>query len=229
MIPSSRWFPTSWADRILWYANFTAQFILVAEVLGLTDKVQQVKDDNLVMQFLGGADTGIEAYHAGFRQYRRIITEEAVGTPTPDFPDNPTFALPKIVATGLFTRLDKLRDQIMNADNYTDEIGALLGILPKKTDSIAPGDRKPALKGHAMPEQQILVDFVRGDSDGINLRLSVDGGAPVNMGNFYKSPVSITVPGDASKPHEVEITGRYIEGNTPVGQNSDPIKLVSQP
>ena len=229
MIPSYRWFPSSLAERVLWFANFTAQFALVADLLGLTDKVQQVNDDNLVMQFIGQADTSIEAYHEGIRQYRRIITEDAPGTATPDFPDNPMLALPKVVATGIFTRTDKLRDQIMNADKYTNEIGGLLDILVKKTDSISPEDKVLTLKGQAMPAQQIQVEFVRGDSDGITLQMRVDGGEWVNAGNFYKSPVVINVPGDASKAHEVELRGRYLEFNTPVGQNSATIMLVSQP
>jgi len=228
MIPSPRWFPTNLAERVLWYANFAMQFALVAESLGLADKIPQVNDDNLVMQFMGGADTSVNAYQASIQQFRRIITEGAPGTTTPKFPDNLTLALPKVVATGLFTRIDKLRGQIMKADNYTNEIGALLDILVKGKDSIASEDRKPALKGRTMPAQQILVEFVRGDSDGINLRMSIDGGEPINAGNFYKSPVLLNVPGDASKPHEVEIIARYIEDNTPVGQNSDEIKLVSQ-
>lgn len=229
MLPSPRWFPTNLAERVLWYANFAVQFALVADALGLTAKVAQVNDDNLVMQFIGEAITSLDAYDEGVRQYQKIITEGAPGTPTPEFPDNPTLALPKIVTTGIFTRLDKLVDQIREADNYTDEIGGLLGILPKKTDSISPDDKVLTLKGQTMPAQQIKIEFVRGDSDGIALQMRVDGGEWTNAGNFYKSPVVINVPGDASKAHEVELRGRYLEGNTPVGQNSATITLVSQP
>ena len=213
----------------MWYANFAVQFALVADTLGLTAKVAQVNDDNSVMQFIGEAITNLDAYDEAVRQYQRIITEGAPGTPTPEFPDNPTLALPKIVTTGIFTRLDKLVDQIKEADNYTDETGGLLGILPKKTDSIAPEDKAPTLKGEALPAQQLKIEFVRGDSSGIALQMRVDGGEWTNAGNFYKSPVVITVSGDASKAHEVELRARYLEGNAPVGQNSATTTLISQP
>lgn len=230
MIPSHKWFPLSLAERVLWFANFAAQFAIIADTLGMTAKVAQVNDDNTVMQFIGEADTNVNAYQEAVRQYRKIITEQSPGTPTPEFPDNPTLALPKVVTTGIFTRLDKLVDQIREADNYTDEIGGLLGILPKKADSVAPEDKIPTLKSESLPAQQVKVEFVRGDSDGIALQMRIDGGGEwTNAGNFYKSPITITVPGDASKAHEVELRARYLEGNTPVGQNSATIRLISQP
>ena len=54
----------------------------------------------------------------------------AIGDPTPAFPANPAFALPEVVPTGIYQRLIELVDRIRSAPAYTDEIGALLGIIP---------------------------------------------------------------------------------------------------
>lgn len=229
MVPSSRWFPTNLQDRVAWFGNFNNQFAQVAVTLDLADKVVSVADDNLVMQFLGAGDLEAAAYLEAVRQYRRIITEGDIGDPVPQFPANPSLELPKVVTTGIFERLDKLVDRIRAADNYTDEIGALLQILPKPPTHKPADELKPELKETVMPAQQIEYRFTVGDTDGINLQIEVDGAAWQDAGNFAKSPAVVTVPGDATKPHQVNARARYLDGNQPVGQNSDIVSAVSEP
>jgi len=109
MIPSNRWFPTTLAARGAWYANFATQFERIAVSLGFTAAdITEVNNDNDVMQFVGQADTEVEAYEKAVRAYRKTVTEGDVGDATPDFPANPAFALPVVVPTGIFERLDKL-------------------------------------------------------------------------------------------------------------------------
>ena len=79
-------------------------------------------------------------------QYREVITEGDIGDPTPDFPANPAFALPVVQPTGIFERLNNLVERIRVAPNYTPETGALLGIIPTASESIAPADVKPLIQ-----------------------------------------------------------------------------------
>lgn len=229
MIPSQKWFPTSLQDRVAWFGNFAKQFPGVAADLNLDGKLTQVADDNNVMKFLGAADLEVKAYEEAVRQYRKIITEGDIGDPVPDFPANPALSLPKVINTGIFERLDKLVEQIRSADAYTNEIGALLGILPKAGTDKPDDELKPSLKAAAQPAQQIPVEFTRGKTDGITLQMQVDGAAWQNAGSFFKSPAVITVTGDATKPHQVNIRARYLDGNSPVGQYSDIVSIVSEP
>lgn len=226
-MPSARFFPQDWAGRILWFNNFAIQFAALAAGLGLSSKVAQVTDDNLIMQFFGTAMAQGEAFLAAVRQYRRIITTGDIGDPTPDFPANPTLELPKEISTGIFERLDKLIEQIRAADGYTDEIGALLDILPQGEDSISPGDLKPALKGRSLPASELEIAFVRGKTSGVQLQMQIGDAAEVNAGNFFQSPAIIKI--NSATPVVVKIRGRYLDGNTPVGQVSDIISLVTQP
>ncbi len=147
MIPSNRWFPSGWQDRAAWFQNFTLQFAAIGPGLGFTPaEITEVEKDNLVIQFLAEVMVQIDSFDDGVREYRRIITSEAIGKPTPNFPANPAFVHPGAQPTGIFERLDKLRTRIMAAANYTTEDGALLRILTKAPDPISPTDVKPSIK-----------------------------------------------------------------------------------
>jgi len=150
MIPSQTWFPTNLAARAAWYENFATQFALIAVSLGFTtNDINSIANDNAVFQFLANAAVQLEAYITAIGKYRKIITEGDIGEPNPQFPANPSFTLPAIVYTGMFERLNKLRTRIMAAENYTDETGALLGILPKAPDSLVESEAKPQIETFA--------------------------------------------------------------------------------
>lgn len=96
MIPSNRWFPSSLQERAAWFANFSTQFAIVGAGLGFTPaEIDAVQDDGEVFQFLASMAVQLDAFRSAVQQYRSIITEENIGDPTPAFPANVTFALPK--------------------------------------------------------------------------------------------------------------------------------------
>lgn len=147
MILSKRWFPQGLPARALWMLNFATQFAAVALSLGFTQAdIDVVENDNTVMQFLADIFNQAEAYKDAVRQYRVQITEYDIGKPTPQFPEATKFELPVVVPTGIFERIDRLRTKIMAADGYTDEIGALLKILPQSDSKIPEGEVLPTIK-----------------------------------------------------------------------------------
>ena len=229
MRPSRRWFPTDFISQVAWFLNFYTQFAIVAESLGFSDaKVKQVKGDNDVMQFLGDAEAQLKAFQKAAAEYRRIITEGDIGDPQPQFPAAPALALPIAVMTGIFERLVKLVKQIQDSDNYTYEIGALLGILPADKVKIPLADKKLVIKTQPLPASQIEVEFVRGDSDGIFLQTQTGTATKWSDGErFTKSPAILTIAADA--PAVVRIRGRYLDGNTPAGEFSEIAEEITQP
>lgn len=228
MIPSHKWFPRDLASQVVWFQNFTTKFAEVAATLGLEEHVADLQKDNAVMQELGNARADAESYESAVSHYIKIITQNNVGTPQPVFPASPTAKVTNPVATGIFERLVKLVDLIRLADNYTDEIGALLGILPTKEDEISPGEMKPDIKAGALPTSQAEVLFVRGDSDGVRVYYQIgDSNDWSNGENFGKSPAILTIP--ATAPVLVKIRARYLDGNNPVGDYSDIVTIVTEP
>jgi hypothetical protein len=233
MIPSQKWFPTSLAERAAWYLNFKNQFAIVAASLGLDDYTKAVGDDNQVFQFLAGIDNQVSAFENAVRAFRKLITEGDVGDPTPAFPPMPAFAPPLEIPTGVFERLVKLREKIMAADDYTDETGALLGILPSRSDSIAPSEAKPSI--HVMSaETGYLFSVVvsnRGESDMwdvLVLRKGASAWQTVKTATGKSVDVVLppSVPGETE---QVQARVQLKKNNQKYGQASDIVYVTVNP
>jgi hypothetical protein len=86
------------------------------------------------------------------------------------------------------------------------------------------------LKAVPMPGNVVQVKFTRGQTDGIDVQIKVDNAESwSSAGRFFKSPASLNIPDGTGLPHAVEIRARFLEGNDPVGQNSDTINVVTLP
>lgn len=234
MLLSSTWFPSNLAARAAWFLNFYTQFAIVAPSLGFKDAdIEAVKNDNAVMQFLADIFNQIKAYEEAVRQFRIIITEKDIGDPTPAFPANPAFALPVVIPTGLFERLNKLRTQITAADNYTDEIGALLGILPKAKPSLSPGDVKPSIEASGAQTGHLFTIIVkdRGDADMWDVFIQRKGESGwTSVGRFTGRSADITVtpttPGDSER---FNVRVQLRKSNANYGQVSDIVQVTVNP
>jgi len=232
MIPSSKWFPQSNSDRAVWFHNFAVQFDNLATHLGfLPADVTAVSADDAIMQFMLTACEDADNYASAARSYRKQITENGIGDPVPVFPVPPAFGPPAPVPTGVFERLDNLVKRIRVAPNYTNDDGVLLGIVPTSTGPTPEGDLKPVIKPEVMPGSVVNVKFVRGQTDGIALEMQLDNEtAWTPAGNFFKSPAILDIETKADDlPRAVRLRARYLDGNNPVGQNSDTVSITTTP
>lgn len=231
MRPSNRYFPTSLQEQAAWYANFTTNIAVVGSSLGLTvPEITSIQDDNNIVQFIASTAVELDAYRAAVKQYRTIITEGEIGSPTPAFPAALALIVPDPVPTGIWERLDGFVKRIRVAPTYTDEIGALLDIIPSQPGPTPENDMKPSLTPATLPNSVLQVKFVRGDTDGVVIETNVDNGSWSNAGRFFKSPATLAIPENpAGLPRSVQIRARYVEGDTPVGQFSPTVTIATQP
>lgn len=231
MTPSNRWFATSLQDRAAWYQNFSFNFSGVALSLGFTaGDISSVGDDAEAMLFLADTALKVEAYASAATQYRRIITQGNIGEPKPAFPDPLVLPAAPGVTTGIFERLDDLVKRIRVAPNYTDEIGALLGILVSPIEPGPVDEIQPEIKALSMPGSVVRVSFVRGKSDGVLIETKIDKANWAETGRYFKSPADITIPENSENlPRAVQVRARFIDGNTPVGQFSPVVSTSTQP
>jgi hypothetical protein len=232
MIRNNRYFPTSRQERAAWCGNFGMQFADVAVSLGFTagEATANSADCALVVS-LASIAVQLDAYAAAVRQFGSIITEGAVGDKTPAFPDFPSYSSPAGPATGVFERIDALVKRIRVAPNYTNEIGALLGIIPSSNPGIPVDEMQPTLKTTSLPGSVVQVKFVRGETNGIFLETRIDNSETwSSVGIFPASPAVVVIPQNAQNlPRSVQLRARFVEGNSPVGQFSDIVTTATQP
>ena len=231
-VPSSRWFPLSFAERAGWFQTFSINFATLGPGLGFTPlEIADVNTDNASVQLLYQWSLLVDNFSKGMTSYRREVLEGKDGDPEADQPQAPDFGDNTIVLPGIYERLDKLVKRIKVAPSYSDEEGQQLGIVAPKVDPIAPGTNPPVLKLYASPGNVVNVEFIRGNTDGIRIQTSLDkSNVWNNEGTFKKSPAAITIPaGPGDLPRSVQVRARFVEGNDPVGDYSDIVTIATMP
>jgi hypothetical protein len=235
MIPSSKWFPSSLQDRAAWYGNFYNNLAAGTPTLGSTlglsaGDITTISDDNEAMTFCAASTTYLDSFIDAFRQYRKTVTEGEIGDPSPVVPTFIPLAASPAAPTGIYERLDNFVKRIRVAPAYTPEIGALLAIIPTKSEDLVETEMKPALKPASMPGSVVEVQFVRGKADGVQIETKTDGSAGWNSeGKFLKSPITLNIPDGNGMPHSVQLRARYFIGNDMVGLYSEIYTVVTTP
>lgn len=234
VIPSNRWFPSGLQDRAAWFQNFYEKFSDVATSLGFSaGTVTSLELDNQIMQFLADTSVQMDSYKRAFTKFLEIITQGAIGTPIPMFPANPNFVLPAEVQTGIFERLNDLVARIRVAPNYTDEIGALLGILPTETGSISPEDVKPTIEAFAAQNDYHFSIVVSNRAKADSWEVEILREAAVKWQNVKTATgksVDVEIqPTVEGKPERIQTRVQLIKSNEPYGQPSDPTFVTLNP
>lgn len=219
MIPSNRWFPSSLADRAAWFENFALNLPSVATDLGLTTaEITMVQEDAAVMKKLPVIIEQIDSYKNSIREYRIGITENPPGSTHTAFPAPPAIVAPPIVPNGIFERISDLRDRIMLAENYTDTIGATLGILSDNPP--APSEIKPVIKVTAQFSgyKFDVVTSKQGMQAFKVLIRRMDSEAWQEAAFGTTSPLTVAVtPHTAGQAERIQVCVQLIDKNQPVG------------
>lgn len=231
---STRWFPTNFPAQVDWFGNFNTNFADVAASLGFDPAVvASVDNDNQVMQFLAAVFQQVKSYEDAVRQYRKIITEGNIGADKPQFPKSLSLSLPVEVDTGIFERLSDLVDQIRVANGYTDEIGALLQILPTKPADKPVSDIKPTANvfAAAMGHHFSVVVEGREKATTFDVFIRRDGTEKWEMvktasGKSVDVVVELTVAG---MPERIQVMIQLMKNNQPYGQPSDAVYVTLNP
>jgi hypothetical protein len=230
---SARWFPTRLAERAAWFQNFAEQFAAVAVSLGFTAAdVAKVNDDNAMMQFLAGLKNSLKAIDDAARKFRELVTQGDAGDPPPQFPVWTLPEPPVTINAGIFERLDRLVDKIRAADNYTEEIAALLGILLSKGDTVPPGEVKAIAKvAPAFTAYTFSVTTSKMGADSFRVQIRRSGSETWTDAAFgTSSPLEVTVqPTTPGQPEQIQVRVILLRKNTPAGQPSDAAYVTLNP
>ena len=166
-------------------------------------------------------------------EYRKIITEGRIGEPIPDFPANPAFVLPNVVATGIYQRLDKLVDHIKSSANYTAETGALLRILPKAKTDKPQEEVKPTANVFAAAMGHHFSVVVEGREKATTFDVFIRRDGQENwelVKTASGKSVDVTVAlSNAGMPERIQVMIQLMKNNEPYGQPSDAVYVTLNP
>ncbi|MBK8467461.1 MAG: hypothetical protein IPL32_16720 [Chloracidobacterium sp.] len=235
MIPSKTWFPQSLQERAAWYENFNFQAQSTGASLGLTvDDLTQINEDNMMMQFLASTAVTFETFNESFTLFRNLVTTGDIGDTPPPFPAFPSPGIPLISpVVGIFERVSEVyRPRIMASAAYTDEQGALYGLIGAGPEPPDPATVEPTLKTFPAATGNMFSAVVTGRAQADQWVISYAEVGTTNWivaGTFTGKSGDITVPNTTGKPIQLQVRIQLRKGNANYGQPSAIILTTVNP
>ena len=229
-----KWLPRTLETLAPWFVNFALKFAELAAGLGFAAAdVTKVQQDSETVQWLLDAQITAEANLDTFRKFREASLYGEKGDVVPVEPSMPLPPLPAVLNYAIVERLIKLVERIQLADNYTEAVGAALGIVAATDGGFSPGDVKPTIQlfPAASNYEAAAVIANRGNSTMFDLQartMTSDVWKTVKSGtgksvNFTLTP---TTPG---QPEKFLVRVQLLRKNEPYGQPSDPAYVTVSP
>jgi hypothetical protein len=168
-------------------------------------------------------------------QYTHLLNQAAFGTGAPPagvtFPAGVTigFEEPTIIAGGcLLMPHDWLHRYLLPSKYFTDVTATNLGYLHAPKPPIHWDTMRPDLTVEWIAGD-ILINWQKGEADALTLRWR-EPGTP----HWHGGGATLGVPGyldysPSDTERVLEVTGRYLKHNRPVGQWSEPIQILVPP
>lgn len=233
--PDPRYVPTDLSGQATWFDNYNGQMQIVGASLGFASgELDRIKDDNTMVQFFGSSAASVEAYRGAMTSFRRVMLTGNIGEPNPDYPSAfaglplPTTGAP--VDTGIWARLNKDVPRIRKAPTYTEETGALLGIIPTTPDAPLPGTVKPTASFDAAMHGYLFSTVVAGrqEADAFQVWIRREGTTDWTLAaTATGKSVDVTYdPGQTSGPVQLQVYVQLRKDNANYGQPSE-ISLVT--
>lgn len=222
------WLPKAEGALVVWFINFAAKFSGYAATLGMgLPETGAVNADLAALQYLVNMSATAKTRTEDINDYKRqlIYGPGPIGA----YPTAPTFgAAPAQVLANIIQRLDVIVARAKASPNYTTAMGEDMGIeAPASVPGADPLELVPA----ARPNSEVEVGFNKQNYDGVHLE--GQRGNEVTwtvLGNDAFSPyVDTRAPLVAGQPEVRKYRGRYLDGDTPIGDWSDIVQVSTTP
>lgn len=220
-----------------WFQNWKLKMTESGSFHGFTsDEVKQAQDDGDMARNVITGTLTVETNRREFVKFKRLMLYGSRNAPSPEYPTMNAPAPSPLngeLAAGIVERTRSFVRRLKESANYNEAVGADFRVLPVESGSgISEEDAKPKLKGRALAQSNVDLDFVRGGFDGVEIERQ--RGENINdwqsIGRFYKSPAEDDAPPVAANtPETRRYRARFLKGNKPVGIYSDIISVVTQP
>jgi hypothetical protein len=135
MYTLAKYLPTSDADKLIWFNNFSGKIATYAALVGISAaEITSVRNDFAAFQYMVNL---LESYRQtlnNITSYKNLLKHASGTEHLGVLPTAPVFGTaPTAVAEGVFDRITKLAARIKSSLNYTESMGHDLGIISAST------------------------------------------------------------------------------------------------
>ena len=223
--------PRDDAGLVLWYNNFQLKFATYALTVGfVAADVTAVQADYTMLNYIVNLATVFKEEAKERNSYKDTFRDGPLGVTAPATPTIPTVTVPgTIPAPGIVPRLRAIIQRIKAHPNYTNAMGVDLGIVaPVSTPT---GTPKPTATAEAQPGSQILIKWVKGAFDGVQIESQRASETTWTLiGTDTSSPyLDSRAPLAAGQPEIRRYRLRYFKGDVPTGDYSDILTITTTP
>lgn len=219
--------PTSESLLVIWIQTFAAALATHAATLGIDPATLIiVGNDRDSILLLVNASEEYKNNSSEVIAFKNDVLYGDEGA-LPATPTLPAAIVPPLGAlNGIVSRIRRLVQQIKSHDNYSEAIGQDLGVIGP--DPPPPGEIKPTGEVTALPNFQSLIEFVKGDHDGVDIESQVGTETtwtPLAFDGF--SPhIDTRPPQTPNTPEQRRYRLRYRDSDVPVGVFSDTLTVT---
>lgn len=224
---NSKFIPASDSEKGIWLNNYTIKLAIYATLLGFTPaEIAALQKDNTFFQYLISTIEVFRQYLLNLIGYKNMAKHALINQHIGALPTVPSLGTPPTAAAeGIFDRVSKMAIRIKAHPNYTDNIGADLGIIsPVTTVDIA--TMKPDITVRLDVGKPHL-KWVKGYSDSLDMYVDRNDGAGfVLLGRFTKNEcIDIVTLGAGKVYDEWKYKGIYVISDTQVGLYSNVVSI----
>jgi hypothetical protein len=220
--------PTREDMLIPWFANYSSKLGGYAGTFGLTPaQIASVVADNLALAAALNAHAASKAETKSWGDFKDLELYGPIGGPTPPVPDGIPAVGISPVPPGIIPRARKMANFIKNHPNYTTSIGEDLGFIAPAAAPV-PGDAQPTGKATAQGSFQVLLEWVKGKFDGVDIETQREGecGWTYLAFDSFSPYLDTRPPAALGKPEVRRYRMRYRRKEEAVGVWSDVIEVL---
>lgn len=231
------YWPSTLTEQVAALNNFSSKIEGQSSALGWTPaQVTAAKAicTQMVVAF-NYADESRTTMQAVSAWREMVFSGDPMGTP---MSDPPAFVAPPDMSfiRGCVKQFNRIRDQIVSNDNYTEAIGEDLGLIGPEITPPSPNATQPNLKITTASSENplsgtdsLVISGSMQNMSGMKLIYTPKGGAPREVGFVTSMPVTITITKtDPNEPESGSLQAQYYKKNQPFGNLSPsyPITLA---
>ncbi len=218
------------SELVPFFVNFQEKLVTYGPSLGISPtEIAMMANHVANLTFLINVNQQVADTREAFTDFKQTMLYGDVDGATPPTPAFPAINLPEAGEPGIITYAKLLIRKMKSTTKYTNQMAEEFGLWSDHP-SPDPESNMPVLTATALPLGELEVRYRKNGRQGIQLEWRFKGESEwKNLGRWTTSPIKFTPPSETGQPQIVEFRARYTEKDSPVGNFSAVITVVTTP